>query len=78
MVHFQGSILECLHHHTLSSMFFNGIFEAHCTLFYHVSALGMLLAYSSTNLPNLSIIFPNFLHNTSWLGLPHPSIVGFP
>jgi hypothetical protein len=29
MVQFQDSISECLHHHTLSNMFFDGIFEAH-------------------------------------------------
>ncbi len=30
MVQLQDSILEHLHHHALSNMFFNGIFEAHC------------------------------------------------
>jgi hypothetical protein len=39
---------------------------------------GGCLAYSSTNLSNLLIIFPNFLHNTSNIvRTTHFSIVGF-
>jgi hypothetical protein len=30
MVQFENSILECLHHHSLSNMFFDKIFEANC------------------------------------------------
>ncbi len=64
MVHLQDSILEHLHHHTLFSMLSNGILEDTIVHeFYHVSALGGHLTYNSTNLSNLSIIFPNFLHN---------------
>ncbi len=33
------------------------------------------LVYNSTNFPSLLIIFPSVFHRT-WLGLPHPSIVG--
>jgi hypothetical protein len=41
MVHFQDSILEHLHHHTLSKMLFDEIFEKLIMpKFYHVSTLG--------------------------------------
>jgi len=43
--------------------------------FYHVLTKGMHLAYNSTNLPNLLIIFPNFLHNTSYMTWTTPSVI---
>jgi hypothetical protein len=35
---------------------------------------GKSLIYNSTNLPNLSIIFPNFLHNTLYATWTTPSL----
>jgi len=54
------------------------LFEV-CPNFIMFQPWGECLAYSLTNLPNLSIIFPNFFTMFwTWLGLPHPSIAGFP
>jgi len=79
MVQLQDSILECLHYHTFSNMFFNTIPKA-----YHARILSCFdarghLAYTSIGLFILLIIFPNFstLFQT-WLELSHPSIVGLP
>jgi hypothetical protein len=38
MVQFEDSILERLHQHTLSSMFFDSTSKAHGAKFYHVLA----------------------------------------
>jgi hypothetical protein len=61
--------MEHLHHHIFSNMLFDMIFETHCA--WSLSwALGKRWAYNSTNLPNLSIIFPNLFHstsNTTWI-----------
>ncbi len=76
MVQLQDSILEHLHHHTLSNMFFNGIFEAHSVRIlscYGPKASAWLTVWS---------VFPTFWLSSSifsttlrtWLGLPHPSI----
>ncbi len=43
--------------------------------FYYVIAKGMHLASNLTNLPNLLIIFPNFLHNTSYMTWTTPSLI---
>jgi len=41
----------------------NGYLRPIVLEFYHVPAMGQALVYSSTNFPNLSIIFPKFSHN---------------
>jgi hypothetical protein len=80
MVQLQDSISKCLHHHTLSNMFFNKIFEAHCAQM--LSCFGpRVSAWLITWL-----VFPTFQLSSPffstmlwmWLGLPHPSIVGIP
>jgi hypothetical protein len=64
MVHFQDSILEHLHHHTLFNMFSDGRLEAHCARTLSCfEPWGEHLAYNSTNFPNLLIIFPIFFHS---------------
>jgi hypothetical protein len=66
MVWLQDSILDHLHHHTLSSMFFDKIYEAHrAWILSCFQPWDGWLVYSSTNLPSLSIIFPSFFHNIS-------------
>jgi hypothetical protein len=74
MVQFQDSILERLHDHTLSNMLFDGIFETHCSqnviMFW---PRGGHLAYSSNNLPNLSIILFIYFHNTLYATWTTPS-----
>jgi len=66
MVQLQDSILECLHHHTLSNMLFNRISKAHCVRILSFSNLGVIVRLIvQTNLLNLSIIFCSFFHNTS-------------
>ncbi len=63
MVHFQDFILECSHHHTFFNMFFDKILEAHCARI--LSCFGPRAGawFNLTNIPNLSIIFPNFFHS---------------
>jgi hypothetical protein len=41
MVHLQDSILKCLHHHTLSNMLFDEIFEAYRAQILSCFDLGM-------------------------------------
>jgi hypothetical protein len=66
MVQLQDSILEHLHHHTISNMFSDGILEAHCVWILLCYGLGgKCLAYNLTNFYNLLIIFPNFFQNIS-------------
>jgi len=66
MVHFQDSISKCLHHHTLSNMLFNKIFETHCVQILSCFGLGAgVLVYNSINFPSLSIIFPILFHSAS-------------
>jgi len=75
MVQLQNSILKHMHDHTLSSMLFDGIFEAHrAQNFIMFWPRGERLAYSLTNLPNLLIIFPNFFHSTLYLTWTTPSL----
>jgi len=78
MVQLQDSILECLHHHTLSNMLSNEISEAHYAQILSCSSLGadiwlivrlVFLAFWLS-----SLVFFTTLH--MWLGLPHPSIAG--
>ncbi len=74
MIQLQDSISEHLHHHTISSMFFDGTFEAHHAQIlscYGPRASAWLT--SSTSLPNLLIIFPNFLHNIWYMTWTTPS-----
>ncbi len=80
MTQLQDSILKCLHHHTLSNMFSNMIFETHharklsCSSFeagvWLIIQLTFLTFWLSS--PSFSTTFQ------MWLGLPHPSIVGIP
>ncbi len=76
MVQLQNSISKCLHHHTLSNMFFNKIYEAHCA---------RTLSCSGPRASTWFIVRPIYL--TFWLSspifpttfcmrlwLPHPSI----
>ncbi len=82
MVQLQVSISECLHHHTLLSMFSDETFKApSCSNFIMFWLKGRCLLYSSTSFPSLSIIFPSFLHNTLYtiwttlsLNYMHPSM----
>jgi hypothetical protein len=76
MVKLQDFISECLHHHTLSSMFSDRTFEAHYAQFLSCFGLGasarfiLQLVFLAFWLSSLifSIVF------RMWLGLPHPSI----
>ncbi len=62
MVQLQDSILECLHYHTFSNMFFNTIPKAyHARILLCFDARGHL-AYTSIGLFILLIIFLNFFH----------------
>jgi hypothetical protein len=67
MVQFQDSISKCLHHHTLSSMFFYKTFEAHCAQILSCSSLGVGVWYIAQP------IFPNFFYNTSYVTWTTPS-----
>jgi hypothetical protein len=80
MVRFQNSILECLHHHTLSNIFSDRISEPHRARILLCFSLGASASF---------IIRPIFLGFQLGslvfsitlcirLGLPHPSIVGIP
>jgi len=80
MVQPQDSILEHLHHNTLSIMLFDRTSEAHCA---------QILSCSSSRVGTWLTtwpVFPTFQLSSSnfyttlytWLGLPHPSIVGIP
>jgi hypothetical protein len=42
--------------------------------FYHVLAQGGHLVFNSTSIPNLLIIFPNFLHSTLYMIWITPSL----
>jgi hypothetical protein len=77
MVQLQESISECLHHHTLFNMLFDGILKTH---------YAQILSYSGLKLDVWFIVRPIFLafqllslnFSTTlhmWLGLFHPSIV---
>jgi len=73
MVRLQNSILECLHHHTFSSMLFNMISKTRCAQI--LSCFGPkagVLVYDLINLPNLLIIFSIQMLEMG-LGLPHPT-----
>jgi hypothetical protein len=76
MVQIQDSILQCLHHHTLSSMLSNEISEAHRAQVLSCFGLGAgccliaRLVFSTFRLS--SLVF--FIALCMWLGLPHPSI----
>jgi hypothetical protein len=59
MVQLQIFILDNLHHHTFSNMFFKEIFEAYCD-----GPKGGRLVYNLTNFPSCSIIFPSSFHIT--------------
>jgi len=77
MVQFQDSILEHLHHHTFSNMFFDRLFEIHCVRILSCSGLEVgiwliiWLAFLTFQLssPSFSIVL------WMWLGLSHPSII---
>jgi len=78
MVQLQESISKHLHHHTLSNMRFDRIFETHCARILLCSGPGVntwltiWLISPTFQLP--SPIFSTTLR--TWLGLPHPSIIG--
>jgi hypothetical protein len=80
MVRLQDSILECLHYHTFSNMFFDRISKAYCAWILSCSSLrvGIKLIvkpiFSTFRL--FSPIF--FIAHQTWLGLPHPSIANIP
>ncbi len=80
MVQLQDSILERLHHHTLSSMLPDKTFEAHHAwiLLCSSSKVGTWLVARLVFLAFwlFSLIFYTTL--CTWLGLPHPSIVSIP
>ncbi len=77
MVQLQDSISKCLHHHTLSSMLFDGTFEAHCVRNLSCSGLRAGVWFI------VQLIFPTFWLSSlffsiifrMWFGLPRPSIV---
>ncbi len=80
MIQLQDFISKCIHHHTLSNMLFDGIFEAHRAQILSCSNLGMdvwLITW---------LIFPTFWLSSlvfsttfrTWLGLPHPSTLCIP
>jgi hypothetical protein len=68
--------LECLQHHTLSSMLFDGIFEAHCA--WILSCYGPRAGAWLIIRPIFRTfwLFSPFFSTTlrMWFGLPHPSI----
>jgi hypothetical protein len=76
MVQFQNSILNCLHHHTLSNMLFDKISKAHCALILSCFGLGASAWFT------IRLIFSSFQLTSPffftmlwiWLGLPHLSI----
>jgi len=80
MVQLQNSISECLHHHTLSNIFSNGISKAQCAQILSCSGPG-----ANTYLI-IWPIFPSFwltslVFSTMFqirLGLHHPSITNIP
>jgi hypothetical protein len=78
MVRFQIFILEHLHHHTLSNMLFDRIFEAHYARI--PSCYGPMVGVWFTIWPIflgfwlVSLVFSIVFW--IWLRLPHPSIVG--
>jgi hypothetical protein len=78
MVQLQDSIMEHLHHHTFSNMFFDGIFEAHVAKI--LSCFGPRVGVwfiAQIVFPTIrlfSLFFSTTLHMR--LGLPHPSITG--
>ncbi len=80
MVHFQDSISKCLHHHTLFSMFFDEIFEAHHAQILSCFSLGACVWFIAQPIyPTLWLFSPIFsIVFQMWLGLPHFLIVGFP
>jgi hypothetical protein len=80
MVHLQDSILECLHHHTFPSMFFDRIFEDHHAYILSCSNLGVgtwLIAWPI--FPTFQLSSPSF-STTPWMRfkLPHLSIACLP
>jgi hypothetical protein len=80
MVHFQDSISKCLHHHTLFSMFFDEIFEAHHAQILSCFSFGACVWFIAQPIyPTLWLFSPIFsIVFQMWLGLPHFLIVGFP
>ncbi len=76
MVQFQDSILECLQHHTFSSMFSNKISKTHCAQI--LSCFGLRVgAWFTVQLvsPTFWLSSPFFFTTLHMrLGLPHPSI----
>ncbi len=80
MVWLQDSILECLHHHTLSNILSDMIFEAHCAQILSCSNLGAGVLFMARPIflgfRLVSLIFSITLRIR--LGLLHPSIVYIP
>jgi hypothetical protein len=78
MVWLQNSILKHLHHHTLSNMFFNKIFETHHVHIFSCYGLGANIWFTTwlvfLTFQLSSLIFCTMFH--MWFELPHPSIVG--
>ncbi len=78
MVRFQNSISEHLHHHTLFSMLFDRIFEAHCAQI--LSCFGPRAGVWLTIWPIfLGFWLTSLVFSTMfwiWFKLPHSSIVG--
>ncbi len=77
MVELQDSILERLHHHTLSNMFFDKTSKAHCAQILSSSSLKANVWLTTQPIfPTFelsSLVFCTSLHMQ--LGLPHPSII---
>jgi hypothetical protein len=78
MVQLQESISKHLHHHTLSNMLSNGIFEAHYAQILSCFGLGADVWFTARlvfpTFQSCSPVFSTTLH--MWLGLPHLSIMG--
>lgn len=80
MVNFQNSIWECLHHHILSKMFFDGILKEHCSQILSCSSFKVgIWLIARPILPTFQLSSPIFfIVLRMWLGLSHSSIVGLP
>jgi hypothetical protein len=80
MVHFQDSILKCLHHQTLFSMLSNRIFEAHCAWILSCFGPRVGIWFIAQPIFPTSQFFSPFFSTTlqMWFGLPHLSIISLP
>jgi hypothetical protein len=74
MVQLQDSISECLHHHTLSNMLFDGTFEAYCAQILSCFSLGASTWLITQLIFSLLIVFPSFLCNISYATWTTPSL----